>query len=273
MNVHAGEIQAFYDQFSKKLLQDYVWGNRRIERQLDFFRAAIPRGARRILVIGSGSGYATRFIARKVAPHARILAVDISDANIAVARSTFAHRRVEYKRLDVVNDPLPGNWDVIALPDVYEHIAVDSRPILHARLRPALAERGIVVLTYPSPAHQAMLRESGQGLQVIDEDVSLGDLLALARDLGANVTHYALISVWGTNDYVHAVLERHNDKVEPLEQSNRLRIKNCPQKSYEWWRSCFGRAGLSWLPLRSLKARMGSRQARATGFLDAMQHQ
>ncbi len=201
-------IEEFYDAFSKRLLADYVYGNKRVMAQLQFLREAIAPNTRCILVVGCGSGQTAHFIAARVARDARVLALDISEKNISIATSLFSHKRVEYLVGDILVDPVPGVWDVVVLPDVYEHVPENARGALHARLRTLLAEHGKVLLTLPSPGHQEMLHASGSGLQIVDETVTLQDLQRLADDLNAAVSYFALISVWANNDYVHAVIER-----------------------------------------------------------------
>jgi len=211
-----GEVESFYDGFSRRLLADYVYGNLRVDRQLDFFAAAIPADARRVLVIGCGSGYAAYRVASEMATAAEVLAVDISGRNIEIARALFAHPRVEYRRADVTSEPLEGSWGVILLPDVYEHIPLDSRRALHERLAKGLAERGRILVTVPTPEHQDHLRRSGSGLQPVDERVGLAELTALARDVGGEVTCFCVISAWSTNDYAHAVIERSPESMKLL---------------------------------------------------------
>ena len=50
----ATQVEAFYDDFSRRFIEDIVQGNERIAQQLNFFAKAIPSDAQRILVIGSG---------------------------------------------------------------------------------------------------------------------------------------------------------------------------------------------------------------------------
>lgn len=251
----SSSVQEFYDAFSGKLVRDYVNGNLRIDFQLGFLKRCVPPNAGSVLVIGCGSGHAPFFIAQKVAPRARILAVDISPENIGVARSLFRHKRIEYRRLDVLAEAPAGSWDVIVLPDVYEHIRTSDRPLLHRNLASSLDERGRVVMTFPSEGHQEMLRRRGAGLQVIDEVVTLDDLQVMAGEVSAALTYFAMISVWSTNDYVHAVMERLPEQMCPLSACSPLSIKGEAGGPGRMLRVGFGRCGLCWRPWRAWRVR------------------
>jgi len=237
-------VGAFYDAFSNRLLADYVYGNKRVMAQLQFVREAIAPNTRCILVVGCGSGQSAHFIATRVARAARVLALDISEKNISIARSIFSHKRVEYLVGDILVDPVPGVWDVVVLPDVYEHLPADARGALHTRLRTLLVEHGKVLLTLPSPGHQEMLRALGSGLQIVDATVTLQDLQRLADDLNAAVSYFALVSVWANNDYVHAVIERGALQETPIKPKDRLPIKRqrrTPPRLVDWIMKVVGR--------------------------------
>jgi len=220
-----GKRANFYDEFSPKLVRDYVLGNRRVDAQLAFLRDAIGPSTKRILVLGCGSGEATCFIARRIAKRARILGIDISPSNIRIAEALFPHKHIEYRCADALKGPIQGDWEVVVLPDVYEHIPADARAKLHANLKRMLGHRGRVLLTIPSPGHQAMLRREGKGLQIVDETVTLSDLTAMADDLGGSLTYFSMVTVFRTNDYIHAVIEPGADQVGPINIPDRLALK------------------------------------------------
>jgi len=102
---------------------------------------------------------------------------------------------------------------------------------LHARLNSALTQSGRIVVTVPSPGKQESLRTSGQGLQIIDETITLQDLVRLAEDVRGTLTYFNMISVWDTNDYIHAVVEREADHVRVLSETDQMPIKGWPHRS------------------------------------------
>jgi SAM-dependent methyltransferase len=217
--------ERFYDAFSTQIVRDYVRGNRRVERQLAFLRFAIPSTVARVLVIGCGAGESARFIAARVARGSEVVGLDISGENLRLARALHAHSRVTYKQLDVLVEPLDGTFDVAVLPDVYEHIPLSLRGSLHDKLNRVLTTNGRLLLTIPSPAKQAALTAAGRGLQIIDEVVTVQDLMNLARDVGGELTYLNLISVWEANDYIHAAITRGSSSVAPLNTSTRLSLQ------------------------------------------------
>lgn len=223
--------EGYYDTFATHLLHDYVHGNLRVQRQLEFFRNAIPASAESVLVVGCGSGEGVRFLAKQVAPRARILAIDLSGENIRIANALFRQERVSYRQADITLDQLEGGWQFILLPDVYEHIPVAGRTGLHSRLRSLLTRDGRVLLTIPSIYHQRTLQAAGKGLQIVDELVSLDDLAKLAVDLGGALTYFCAVSVWRANDYVHAIIEVDADRYALMSKDEWLPVKGCPRRS------------------------------------------
>ncbi len=259
----ARQVEAFYDAFSERLLRDYLIPNRRVLAQCAFLREAMSGNERRVLVIGCGSGQVTHEIAATMARRADVCGVDISGSNIAIARALFGGRRINYQRLDILEDAVNGVWDAVVLPDVYEHIPAASRDLLHGKLKRMLGERGKILLTLPSPGHQAMLHAMGVGLQVVDETVTLDDLTRMADEVDATMTYFACVSVFRTNDYVHAILERGCEDVRPIGATDRIKIKRQTGRLARWWRLWLGRWGLCWWPVRRMRAAGALRRARA----------
>lgn len=219
------DIRAYYDEQSRQWAKQYACGNRRLDRQRELFAHAIPRDAKRILIVGCGTGDAAHHIATRIARSAQILATDLSGRAIRLARKLHPHPRVTYQSLDVPADEPSGTFDVIVLPDVYEHIPIEKRSDLHARLSAWLTARSMLILTVPSPAHQQYLKDRGEGLQIIDETVTLDEIVSLARDIGGTLTYFNSIHVWHTNDYFHAVIERGDPRMKPLSESDYTRLK------------------------------------------------
>lgn len=207
----ANEVEQFYDVFSQRYIKDYVQGNARVRRQITFFSDAIPTDTQSILVIGCGSGESALHLVTRVAPQAHVLAVDLSAQSVAMAQKLFPHERITYKQVDVIKDNLVGQWDVIAMPDVLEHIPVEAREAMYDRFNQLLSSRGRVLITCPAPnSRRSRRREAGE-LQIIDEDVTVDDLRGFASATGTRLSFYRLVSIWHPNDYFHAMLEREPD--------------------------------------------------------------
>ena len=226
----SNELENFYDQFSRKWLEDLVQGNERIAQQLAFFLRAIPAETGSLLLVGSGSGQSAYFIASEVAPNAKIKALDISSEGLRLAETLFSDGRIEYQRLDILTEPVDGQWDGIVLPDIYEHIPVAARSKLHAKFNALLSPNGKIFMTLPSPGKQASLYASGKGLQIVDETVTLEDLVRMASETGGVLTYFNMVSVWENNDYIHAVIERGANTVGPIENINQTPLKGWPRR-------------------------------------------
>jgi SAM-dependent methyltransferase len=230
-------IESFYNTFASRLIEDYVHKNDRVQHQLRFLAAAIPSSTKSVLILGCGSGESALFVATQVATRARVLGIDISHVNLRVAQRVFRHERIMYQKADLTGTSLGGPWDVIILPDVYEHIPRDERGRLHAQLRSAVGARGRILLTVPSPGKQSSLYAIGKGLQPVDEVVTLEDLIRLAGDVKGAVTYFNSISVWEVNDYLHAVIELDAHHVRPIEDTDCSLIKGWQRRTV-WRRGC-----------------------------------
>jgi len=201
-------IRAFYDDFTRKLIRDYVRGNLRQARAFELVRSTIGPETSSILDVGCGIG-ASSAAYLEGHPNATVHGVDISPNNVQVARTLFASSRLRFSVSDMEGPPGDQRYDLIALVDMHEHIPREKWPAFHRTLGSSLSDRGTVVMTTPSPLHQEYLRaHKPEGIQVVDETLVLGDITELARRLDATVLRYEWVSLWHTNDYVHVVLSR-----------------------------------------------------------------
>jgi trans-aconitate methyltransferase len=212
----ASRVADFYDDFATRLLRDFVYGNRRCAAAIETVCARIDGTTRRILDIGCGIGASSFEYARRF-PHVRVDGIDISPRNIDTARRLFAHERCTFDVADAVAAGSRGRYDLIAMLDVYEHIPRNQWPQFNAALATCLADNATLVLTTPSPLHQAWLAENKpEGLQIVDETVEVEDVARLAGDVGGMVIELGLVDIWRTNDYMHAVISC-NPRYSPIQ--------------------------------------------------------
>src|SRR5215468_5868019 len=125
------DINTFYEDFSRRFIDDYVQGNERVWQQCRFLSQVIPSTVGVVLILGCGSGQVAYHVASKVAPRARIIGVDISRTALQIASSLFSHERIEYRQAEITQQPLNEKCDFVILPDVYEHIPRGSRHTFH----------------------------------------------------------------------------------------------------------------------------------------------
>lgn len=200
-------VRTFYNEFATKFVSDFVRGNRRIAYQKRFFQGFIPVSAKRILIVGCGSGEVAYFLATNLPQKPEIVALDLSDEAIQLARTCFSHPSISYRQGNCLELDRTTDFDAILFPDVYEHIPVTDRDQLHAHIKTILSTNGCLLFTCPTPAYQAFLRATGGLLQIVDEDVTTHDLLGLATAVGAQITYFKIVSVWRRGDYFHAAFE------------------------------------------------------------------
>jgi glycosyltransferase involved in cell wall biosynthesis len=204
------QIEAFYDQFSRRLLTDYVSDNPRARAAIEYTIRWLPVHSQRILDVGCGIGWSTWEIKRHH-PDAWVTGLDLSPRLIGTAQRLFQVSGLTFTVQDVTNAEVlhRPTCDAIAMLDVYEHIPRGERAAFHRALRATLYEEGVVILSFPSVSHQQFLREHRpDGLQPVDEDVTRDDIERLADDIGCELVDWEPVSIWRPEDYIHVTLRR-----------------------------------------------------------------
>jgi SAM-dependent methyltransferase len=85
----------------------------------EFFVSRIHRGER-VLDVGCGVGAVAYDVAEKAGAH--VVAIDLNPKAVAEARDRYSHPRVEYRVGNVLDDALDGNFDVVILSNILEHL-------------------------------------------------------------------------------------------------------------------------------------------------------
>jgi len=106
----------------------------------EFFAQRISKHER-VLDVGCGMGAVAYDIAESSG--AAVLAVDIDDRSIHLARERFAHPRVVYEVRDVIERPPRETCDVIVLSNVLEHLP--DRPVFLRRLSAATNAKRLLI--------------------------------------------------------------------------------------------------------------------------------
>jgi SAM-dependent methyltransferase len=205
------DAKHFYDNFIDKLENDFKIGNRRMISAIEFMKIQINSFASKaVLDIGCGIGWSSHVLAAQREVD-RVHAIDLSDKLIQKAQQVFPSRKIRYETVDVLGlaDHAMGTFDAIVMLDVYEHIPLAGRPGFHRALRDLLSPGGQLLLTCPTISHQHYLRiHNPAGLQPVDEDVGLPQLLQLGADTGTQLDYYHVVSIWSDRDYFHAALRK-----------------------------------------------------------------
>jgi SAM-dependent methyltransferase len=105
---------------------------------------------KRLLDFGCGSGSSTTALAQ-LFPRTNIVAVDLEQGNVSVARLRAAHYGIRNATFLVSPGPLElppnvGAFDFVCMSAVYEHLLPAERPVLMAKLWQALRPGGALFL-------------------------------------------------------------------------------------------------------------------------------
>lgn len=206
-------IAAFYDANVGRKLRGFVEGNPRVERAWLTIDQWAPPAPRRILEVGCGIGDICWRMSRRW-PEAIVLGLDLSQKSLEIARHLFESPRVSFVKGPLTKESVAAQFDLILLMDLYEHITVEDRAVLHEALRDLQGPGCRVILSFPTPRHQAWLRKHhAEQIQPVDEDIRIETISALARDVESKILLYQEVGVWHQGDYAHAVLGRIEDWV------------------------------------------------------------
>jgi 2-polyprenyl-3-methyl-5-hydroxy-6-metoxy-1,4-benzoquinol methylase len=148
-------------------------------------------------------------------PHARIIAVDLSEKNIEYARSTVNASNVMLKvasvtdQFVVLREMAGGSIDAFCLIDVIEHIQVEARAKMLVRMAESSSESAVLILAYPSAEYQRYLMgHDPSELQIIDNVVEIATLIQEAEQAGWYLKEFRYVDLWMTNQYIHAAFEK-----------------------------------------------------------------
>lgn len=211
MNKDIAQVKNYYDIKINEKIRGFVEGNPRIEGAWLTVEQWTPSNPQRILEIGCGIGDISWRMSR-CWPESEVIGLDISPKSLEIARKLFGSPRLSFVEGPLTEGILDGKFDLIVLLDVYEHIAIADRPILHEALKQLLNERGRLILAFPTPRKQANLKQyHPEQIQPVDENINNVTILALADHTETEVFLYQEVDIWHEGDYAHAVLGKRTD--------------------------------------------------------------
>ena len=189
------DAQAYYEHFSLVVGQrDWLRPNQRHARLRRLVDENIEGSGLRLLDVGCGGGVMTSHLTR----YGEVTGTDFSSSAIELARKLVPEAVFHAGR------ELPeGEFDVITLFDVLEHIPRSERPEFIRQLTQQLAARGRIFVSTPYPAFTRDRRLKGDDtLQIIDEEVELVDVVAEAAAAGLRLVAYRAYDVFaGSPEY------------------------------------------------------------------------
>lgn len=220
----ASEIKNYYDEFSKTVfLRDFQIINLRLQAIKELCDRFIPDGAN-VLEIGCGAGIISKHLQQRVS---HLVAIDISEKAIEMAKLYAADAKSEFKILDITADISAlngfGKFDTILLPDVLEHIPKELQKNLFERIENLLTAQGLLLITFPSPEYQEYLKQNKpELLQAVDETLWLHEILAVTS---LKPFYFTYVDAGEKNQYIHLVLRamiEYSPVVPPISLTQRF---------------------------------------------------
>ncbi|SEM78142.1 Methyltransferase domain-containing protein [bacterium A37T11] len=207
------EVISYYDGVVQSKLGSYLYGNPRIEeayKTIVKYRPASPNPLN-ILEVGCGVGDICHRMNRQW-PQAQITGIDISPGSIDTAKKLFANDHTHFIAGILTEETFNESFDMIIFMDVYEHIAVEDRPVVHAAIKKLLKNKGRLILSVPTPHNLTWSAvHKPETMQPVDEHISLQVITRLALETGTEVLLYQIRDIWNVGDYAHVVFEKNDD--------------------------------------------------------------
>ena len=201
------DSRAFYDKYVDRQLSAGV--NARHHLILRWLNRFGLQANDRVLEIGCGVGTLTGLMAAGLGSQGSILGVDLSPRSIDAARGRLAEfDRVQLLAGDILEVEIAGQFDVVVLPDVIEHIPSELHPALFRRIAQWVKASGFVLLHYPNPLFLEWCHTHRPDvLQPVDQPIHADALSANAYAAGLRLDHLETYSIWvAEGDYQVAVL-------------------------------------------------------------------
>lgn len=209
--ISKSDVISYYNEHTKFKLNDYIKANPRIIEAWKTLTKNMPMQPKRILEVGCGMGSICAKMNKKW-PNAKITGVDISTESIALATKLFANEQLSFIQSLLSEDLFDEQFDLIIFMDVYEHIAVEDRPTVHASLKKLLKNKGRIFLSVPTPHNlKWCLVHKPETMQPVDEHISFDVIGKLAQGTDTEVQLYQTKDIWNVGDYTHVVLEKNDD--------------------------------------------------------------
>lgn len=184
------DIASFYDNWVPDQVK--IGLNRRHYLIFELLRKNGLRRSDNVLEIGCGVGPVTRLLSRYLG-NGHVTGVDISPKSIEQARKNLNGRRnVELVVSDMSDFPAKKSFDVIALPDVLEHIPYESHMNLFKTLSAVLSKTGFILIHIPDPSYQDWVRaKHPERLQIVDHSLYVE---TIAGPISANGLYVSSLS-------------------------------------------------------------------------------
>lgn len=168
----------------------------RLTRYHDFFVERISDGER-VLDVGCGYGAVARSIAR-AHPHSQVVGIDQDQPRLAQAEVSDNPPNLQFCNCDATQSVPEGQWDVVVLSNVLEHIA-DRTAFLNALQLSTHASRFLIRVPLFERDWQMALRRELQVDYRSDADHKIEHTLAEfhAEIAAAGLVAVEVLTLWG----------------------------------------------------------------------------
>lgn len=141
------EVQAIYQHDMREIwdrsIAPHIWNQ--YHNQLDYYLGIAGDDGKAILDVGCAQGTLALLLAER--GH-HVTAVDLRPAFLDYARSRHTHGDISFLAANVLEDDIPGSYDLIYANQIVEHLVYPDRLLL--RLLQLLKPGGRLVMTTPN---------------------------------------------------------------------------------------------------------------------------
>ncbi len=216
------KVSDYYNNYSDRQLNAGIHHRHlSIQRWLEKFNMS-KSGS--VLEIGCGIGTQTQLIAEYLYTTSSLTAIDISETNIALAKSRLEKfKNIDFIAADIIKLDITDTFETIILPDVIEHIPLEQHYTLFEKLSTLLSNTGFILIHIPHPNYLEWVKENRpEELQVIDNPVYTNTLLSNIYPHNLEIKYLESYSIFNTPaDYQVIVL----NKTKPLNYQAILKPK------------------------------------------------
>jgi 2-polyprenyl-3-methyl-5-hydroxy-6-metoxy-1,4-benzoquinol methylase len=226
------QISAFYDDLSVR--QKHVGINHRHLSIMKWCEELGLKPKHKVLELGCGIGTVSELLLRYLSTSGSLLAIDISERNIKVAKKRLPskYKNANFILGDVLKLELNEKYDLILLPDVLEHIPSEKHLKLFLKLRDCLYETGFILIHIPDRLYQEWLMKNKKNkMQIIDQALYIRDLSQIMQEAGLKIVFLKSCSIYHKGfEYqvlkvVHQGISKYQFRENPWADSKYRRAK------------------------------------------------
>lgn len=202
-------IENYYDEYIVR--QQNIGVNKRHHSILGKLVLSGLKSEHSVLEVGCGIGTFTGLLIDKITT-GRVVAVDISNASVEVAKKRLIKNNLEFIHADITNYEFKDNlkFDCIVLPDVLEHIPIELHHGLFQKFSQLIKDDGFIFIHIPNPYYLQWCHENRPDLlQVIDQPITMDILIQNSYPHGFFIQELKTYSIWVVDhDYQYIILKK-----------------------------------------------------------------